>query len=187
MVKRAAKGGSVVLASLILAGCGVLGGGKQPSAPVAPPASAAAEPDRDQDGVPDARDNCPDTAVALGVSADGCSPFNGPIAGVDFASGGVQLGSDARAALDPLVTALQAHPSVRLEVQGHTDNRGSARENLELSKRRVMAVVRYLVSSGVEPNRLEPIAFGESRPAQRNATPEGRAANRRIEVRALAP
>lgn len=174
----------VLFFSLMLAGCGVLGGGS-PSASL--PVDKTAAADSDGDGIPDARDACPDTQLTAGVDAEGCSPFNGPVAGVDFSSGGAQLGVDARAALEPLVQAMQAHPAVRLEVQGHTDNRGPARENLDLSKRRVMAVVRYLVSSGVAPDRLEPIAFGESRPVQRNATAEGRAANRRIEVRAIVP
>ncbi len=169
-------------AALVSSGCSTLGvgGGTKTG-----PGSLPADVDADGDGIADTLDLCPDTTFTVGVSTDGCSPFNGTVAGVVFASGGVQLGRDARSALNPLVEALLAHPDVRLEVQGHTDNRGSAEANLELSKLRVMAVVRYLVTSGVAPERLDPVAFGESRPIEKNATAEGRAANRRIEVRAI--
>jgi len=173
----------VVGIAVLLGGCGVLGRND---------ASVGAgglplEPDSDGDGIADASDLCADTRVATGVDADGCSPFAGPIEGVDFPPGGDQLGSNSREALDPLVVSLLQYPEVRLEVQGHTDNRGSAPDNLDLSKRRVMSVVRYLVTEGVAPGRLDPIAFGESRPLAKNATSEGRIANRRIEVHAIAP
>jgi len=59
--------------------------------------------------------------------------------------------------LDGLVELLNAHPEVILQLGGHTDNIGKARYNLGLSKRRVMAVVEYLVSSGIEGERLKPI------------------------------
>lgn len=173
----------VICASLVVAGCGALG--SQERAPVVD--VLPVELDKDGDGVADAEDLCADSTFLIGIDRDGCSPFNGSIEGVDFPPGGTQLGRRARASLDPLVQALREHQGVRLELQGHTDNQGSASDNLELSKRRVMAVVRYLVTSGVAPDRLDPIAFGESRPIQKNATPEGRRANRRIEIRAVAP
>ena len=172
----------VIGIAVLLGGCGVLGRNNSVAGPGLPP-----ELDSDADGVADAVDQCAETVLAAGDDATGCSPFTGPIAGVDFPPGGDQLGSNSREALGPLVASLLEYPDVRLEVQGHTDNRGSAPDNLDLSKRRVMSVVRYLVTEGVAPDRLDPIAFGESRPVKKNATAEGRIANRRIEVRVIAP
>ncbi len=173
----------LLVGALVLVGCNALGRDSE-SALVDP---LPVQEDADQDGVANVDDNCPDTISTAGLSADGCSPFFGPLEGVEFRPGGAQLGREARKAVDPLVANLLAYPEVRIQIQGHTDNRGPAAENLELSKRRVMSVVRYLVSSGVAPDRIEPIAYGERFPVAKNATPEGRAANRRIEIRAVAP
>lgn len=180
----------LTVVTVLLAGCASLGleSDLEPiAAPLTGPGSLPASEDADQDGVPDGADVCEDTLFAIGVADDGCSPFFGTLEGVVFRPGKAQLGSAARAALDPLLEAMRAHPEVAVELQGHTDNRGRAGENLVLSKRRVMAVVRYLVAGGIAASRITPIAFGESRPIQKNATPEGRASNRRIEVRAVAP
>jgi len=113
--------------------------------------------------------------------------FQGPVPGLVFAKNRAALDEQGRAALQPLLQALRREPQVVIELQGHTDNRGSAGGNLVLSKRRVMAVVRFLVTEGVEPSRLQPWGFGENRPVASNATAEGRARNRRIEVRVIMP
>ena len=113
--------------------------------------------------------------------------MSGVIDGLAFDMNRAALGEAARAALRPLAAAMPRHPDVLLELQGHTDNRGPAGHNLTLSKRRVMAVVRFLVTEGVDPARLRPWGFGENRPLASNATPAGRARNRRIEVRAIMP
>ena len=84
--------------------------------------------------------------------------------------------------LERLVADLEAHPDAVLRLSGHTDNRGRAAANLELSKRRVMAVARFLVSRGIVPDRLRPYGYGESRPRTSNRTPLGRERNRRIEI-----
>lgn len=174
-----------LMVGLMVAGCGSLGfdAGSAGESVARLPESE----DADQDGVADAEDACPDTTFTVGLSVDGCSPFFGTVDGVEFTPGGAQLDRKSRKAVDPLVAALLAHPEVRIEIQGHTDNRGPADGNLELSKRRVMSVVRYVVTSGVAPDRVDPVAYGESRPVAKNATPEGRSSNRRIEVRAVAP
>lgn len=138
--------------------------------------------DQDNDKIADANDACPRTKLGSPVDENGCSLFLGPIEAVEFGPGDHQLNANSRESLETLVALLNSHPEVVLRLEGHTDNRGVAIENLALSKRRVMSVVRYLVASGVEGNRLKPVGFGESRPVMSNATADGRAENRRIEM-----
>lgn len=138
--------------------------------------------DLDNDKVIDSEDACPGTAVGTPVSADGCSVFSRSLDAVEFGPGDHRLNAASRTALTEFVELLTVHPDVTVQLGGHTDNRGSAAENLELSKRRVMSVVKFLVSNGIVADRLKPFGFGESRPIMSNATDEGRAMNRRIEV-----
>jgi len=139
-------------------------------------------PDADQDGIADATDACPTTVSGSPVDADGCSLFRGSIHAVDFEPGDHQLNSASRDSLASLVALLNTHPEVVLQLEGHTDNRGAARDNLELSKRRVMSVVKYLVANGIDGERLKPYGIGENRPIMSNATASGRSENRRIEM-----
>ena len=86
------------------------------------------------------------------------------------------------AILENVAAVMTAHPEVRsVRVEGHTDNKGGARHNQELSQRRAAAVVAFLVKKGVERSRLDPIGFGQNQPIADNKTNEGRAANRRVE------
>lgn len=143
--------------------------------------------DADRDGVRDKIDQCDGTPTDTPVDKNGCTLFNRILSGVDFAVGEHAVDTKARKALDELVMQLGMHPDVRIKVEAHTDNRGNARDNLALSKRRVMSVVRYLVLNGVDGRRLEPSGLGESRPLVGNATEEGRRQNRRIEISAADP
>lgn len=81
--------------------------------------------------------------------------------------------------LNEIVDAMMSKPSIRLEVQGHTDNIGGIEFNQELSERRAKAVMDALISKGIEDRRLRYRGFGYSQPAQTNETEEGRARNRR--------
>lgn len=138
--------------------------------------------DLDTDGVADSIDECPLTGSGNPVDEVGCTLFRGQLDAVDFAPGDHRLSASSRVSLTGLVELLNEHPEVVIQLGGHTDNVGSARENLELSKRRVMTVVRYLVTNGIEGERLKPYGFGESRPIMSNTTAAGRAQNRRIEM-----
>ncbi len=148
------------------------------------PKLSAAQPssDIDEDGVADSDDLCPDTKVPQPVNEAGCPIFLGVLEGVEFELASADLNRTARLALDQLVEQLKAHPEVIITVDGHTDNRGSGVKNLELSKQRVLAVVRYLVANGIGPGRLRPYGYGEARPIVGNATAQGRRQNRRIEI-----
>ena len=149
-------------------------------------ARAQREPvDRDRDGVADAVDDCPDTLFGRPVDGDGCALLDGAVEGVAFRSGSDELAAEAGAVLDGVADTLREYPALAVSVDAHTDNTGGAESNLQLSRRRAVAVARYLVSRGIEPDRLRPRAFGESRPRASNATEAGREANRRVEFRVL--
>jgi outer membrane protein OmpA-like peptidoglycan-associated protein len=85
-----------------------------------------------------------------------------------------------------LITLLNDHPTMRVELRGHTDNQGTVERNRILSEARAKAVAEYLVAHGIDRNRLTWRGFGKSLPTDTNSTPEGRQNNRRVEYRVLA-
>jgi outer membrane protein OmpA-like peptidoglycan-associated protein len=91
------------------------------------------------------------------------------------------LSPEARANLDKLVTVLNTYPDTDIEIQGHTDSRGSESYNQTLSERRATTVSSYLANNGINRNRLNIRGFGEEVPKYDNETEEGRAQNRRVE------
>jgi chemotaxis protein MotB len=110
-----------------------------------------------------------------------------------FDSGEAVLKSDGEAVLKKVAGVLAQHPELKIHVVGHTDNvpiRPSARSrfasNWELSTARALAAVRFLTeTAGVDPHRVGAVGYGEFRPVADNATPEGRARNRRIAITIL--
>jgi outer membrane protein OmpA-like peptidoglycan-associated protein len=86
-------------------------------------------------------------------------------------------------ALDSLAKFLQLHPTLDVEITGHTDSTGAERHNVALSTRRAEAVTDYLVDHGATFDRISFEGFGSSRPIAPNTTEEGRGRNRRVEVR----
>lgn len=141
------------------------------------------ESDIDEDGIADRLDLCP-TPVDGEVDELGC-PVNQNIAleGVNFEIGTAQLTEASLRSLDKVVAVLQRFPKLRLEVAGHTDNIGARQRNLSLSAARAEAVKAYLESKGIEAERLLSKGYGPDEPAADNQTDEGRAANRRVELR----
>jgi outer membrane protein OmpA-like peptidoglycan-associated protein len=85
--------------------------------------------------------------------------------------------------LNRLVNMMMERGTMQVEVEGHTDATGPERYNLELSRRRAEAVVRYLSENGVPKNRLSVKFFGENNPIETNETPVGRSRNRRVEFK----
>ena len=105
---------------------------------------------------------------------------------VTFASSSAELDPGAsKAQLDNLKEILTAHPAVRLKIGGYTDSTGNEEANQQLSQARAEAVVAALVDRGVEADRLEAEGYGSQHPVASNATPEGRAQNRRMALRVL--
>jgi len=143
-------------------------------------------PDADGDGVIDALDACPNTPIGTVVDAKGC-PIVVPapiftFSGVNFESSKSVLLPTAVKLLDEAVAILTANPSVRVEIAGHADTSGNARSNLRLSQARAESVRQYLIRNGIASDRLTVRGFGSTRPVAPNATIEGRAANRRVEI-----
>ena len=109
-----------------------------------------------------------------------------------FDSGEADLKPEGAAVLRKVANILNQHPELKVHVIGHTDNvpiKAAARNrfpsNWELSTARATAAVRFLTDSGVDPRRLGAVGYGEFRPVADNATPEGRARNRRIAITIL--
>ncbi|GBD32058.1 MAG: hypothetical protein KatS3mg081_2226 [Gemmatimonadales bacterium] len=158
--------------------------------------------DSDGDGVLDQNDRCPNTAPGQRVDEVGCPVIEEVVqaqarnifefvegraqplvlTGVNFRSGSAQLTPESHAVLDRVAASLIANPAVRIEVAGHTDASGSRALNMRLSLARAEAVRNYLISKGVAPDRLVARGYGPDRPVADNATPSGRAMNRRVEL-----
>ena len=88
--------------------------------------------------------------------------------------------------LNSVAIVLQKYNRTIVDVYGHTDSSGDDNYNLNLSQRRALSVANYLGAQGVDSRRFSILGLGESQPIASNATPEGRAQNRRVEIR-LAP
>jgi outer membrane protein OmpA-like peptidoglycan-associated protein/predicted small lipoprotein YifL len=101
---------------------------------------------------------------------------------VNFDVDKATLHPDANAVIDEITSLLKANPSLRLSIDGHTDNTGSAEHNRTLSGQRAAAVVETLVSKGIDASRLQSQGFGPDKPVADNSTETGRARNRRVEL-----
>jgi outer membrane protein OmpA-like peptidoglycan-associated protein len=134
--------------------------------------------DTDLDGVPDHLDSCPDTPRGASVNEQGCWV----ITGAHFDAGKWHITQGLHPVLDGIVEVLKGNPSLRVEIQGHTDNTGSEAHNLVLSHKRACTVMEYLVGKGVEGTRLFAGGYGSSKPVATNKTSQGRAKNRRVEL-----
>ncbi|MGZ8096588.1 MAG: OmpA family protein, partial [Methylosarcina sp.] len=82
----------------------------------------------------------------------------------------------------PLAQYLKEHPDTMVKIEGHTDSRGSADYNAQLSQMRADSVREFLVSNGIAPNRITSQGMGENFPVATNSTPSGRQQNRRVDV-----
>lgn len=101
---------------------------------------------------------------------------------VNFETGSATLTAESREQLEQLGSLLEAYPAVVIRVEGYTDTSGDPATNLKLSRDRAAAVKAALVGGGIAAERIESRGFGQERPVASNATEEGRAQNRRVEV-----
>jgi outer membrane protein OmpA-like peptidoglycan-associated protein len=158
-------------------------------------ADGCPEDDADQDGVPDTKDACPREPGQPDPDPkkNGCPKFiklEGSsvrvLQQVHFQTGSANILPDSFPMLGEIVSLLKANPQIKkMRIEGHTDNRGAAAMNLDLSKRRAASVRTYLTQHGVEEGRLESEGYGLTRPIESNDTEEGRLANRRVEFKIL--
>jgi len=105
--------------------------------------------------------------------------------GVNFDFDKYNIRPDARSILDEAVQTLKSEPSIKVSVEGHTDSRGTDAYNQKLSERRADSVADYMSRGGISRSRLSTEGFGESRPVASNETDDGRAQNRRVELRVI--
>lgn len=157
--------------------------------------------DNDQDGVADASDACPNEPGVGQVN--GCPAAPQPAAQVEppaavvvadekielrktilFGNNNAQIQPESQSLMDEIAKVLNQHPEIeRVSVEGHTDNRGAAAHNQKLSEARAKSVLEGLKARGIEASRLTAKGFGSSVPIAANETDEGRAQNRRVELR----
>jgi OmpA-OmpF porin, OOP family len=128
--------------------------------------------------------------ASISVNAGGLPMYDALMAdgrvstqGILFATGSDRIRPESTPTLKEIGEMLRAHPELRLRIEGHTDNVGDAATNEALSQRRAAAVRDHLIGEfGISAARLEAQGLGASRPAGTNDTPEGRQANRRVEL-----
>jgi outer membrane protein OmpA-like peptidoglycan-associated protein/tetratricopeptide (TPR) repeat protein len=102
-----------------------------------------------------------------------------------FETSKFELDPKSQVELDKVVQLLNDNPTIKIEISGHTDNVGKPANNLTLSNNRAKAVVNYLIGKGITPQRLVAKGYGETKPVAENKTEEGRAKNRRTELRVI--
>lgn len=101
---------------------------------------------------------------------------------INFDTGRHELKEDGRKVVQEIVAMMKSAPTLKLSIEGHTDNVGKAADNKALSERRARAVREAIVAAGIAPERLTAAGFGQERPIADNRTEEGRAKNRRVEL-----
>ncbi|MEX1664510.1 OmpA family protein [Zhongshania arctica] len=142
--------------------------------------------DGDGDGVCDQDDQCLKTPAGIKVLGNGCyldGPRGVALEGVYFANDSQELSVMAQQVLRNVAEVIRQSSANLIEVGGFTDNVGNADYNLRLSAARAMAVRDYLYSLGIERSRLQVKGYGENSPRAENTSAEGRAKNRRVELK----
>jgi outer membrane protein OmpA-like peptidoglycan-associated protein len=164
--------------------------------------------DSDGDGIPDYADICMNTAEGVRVGQDGCarktkiadanpakkerhqkigrvdsqtSPAR-EIENILFDFDRFEIKPQYYSVLDEVAVMLSRNPKAKVEIQGHTDNIGTAEHNRILSEKRARTVKNYFVRKGVEKDRLFPVGFGLTKQRASNETEASRALNRRVEI-----
>jgi outer membrane protein OmpA-like peptidoglycan-associated protein len=127
------------------------------------------------------------TVVADASSIAAAIESTGTIAlyGITFDTGRATLQPGSEQVLGEILTLLKERADWRLEVQGHTDNVGAAAANQALSEQRARTVVAWLTKNGIAAGRLTAKGYGDTQPVADNGTDEGRAKNRRVELRKI--
>lgn len=134
--------------------------------------------DSDGDGIYDDQDQCPNTPKGAIVDFRGCWI----VKGVKFDYKKWIIKPQFNSNLNNIVNVLKKNPGLNVRIEGHTDNIGSEKYNLDLSQKRANAVKNYLAGKGINTSRITTAGFGFSRPIGTNKTSEGRALNRRAEL-----
>lgn len=147
--------------------------------------------DEDGDGVFDGIDQCPGTPAGIPVDANGCPTIRKVgekiTLQINFATNSSNMDDASKNKLDGVAKTLGEFTDIKVAIGGFTDDRGSTAHNQGLSERRAKAVLDYLASKGVAKNRMTSKGWGEdpTKFVGDNATDEGRAKNRRVEIESV--
>ena len=125
-------------------------------------------------------DGCPDEVPAAVAKA-----FKGALEGIEFETGKATIRKMSFKVLDKAFAVLDEYKDVKVEISGHTDDRGDAERNKKLSQDRAESVKKYLVDKGIAAERLSAVGFGAEKPIADNKTAKGQTKNRRIEFRLM--
>jgi OOP family OmpA-OmpF porin len=146
-------------------------------------------PDDDSDGVNNEVDRCPEEAGPASnfgcpvIRAEIIKKVNLAAKNIFFATGSDVLLKKSHTSLDSVAQILKDNPALKIDVEGHTDASGLAARNQELSELRTISVKIYLMSKGIDGNRITRTGYGSTKPIADNKTPAGRAQNRRVELK----
>lgn len=135
--------------------------------------------DSDGDGVADNMDQCPDTPAGAPVNDKGCWI----VENVEFDFNKFNIKSEFIPGLVEIADVMQSDPRVIVRINGHTDNIGTEKYNMQLGHKRAMAAKQFLINQGIATERISTESFGYSRPTATNGTEWGRARNRRSEFK----
>jgi OOP family OmpA-OmpF porin len=154
-------------------------------------ADGCPEPDNDKDSVVDLEDQCPAEPGPPGGDKPGCPKKPSLVIvtakeikitqQIHFEFDKDKIRSESFPILDAVADVLKTNPNIKIDVQGHTDNKGAADYNKKLSDRRAASVKKYLVGKGVDASRLVSHGYGAEMPIVPNTTDQNRALNRRVQ------
>ena len=143
----------------------------------------------------DANDKCPAEAETKNgyQDDDGCpdevpvavKKFTGVIKGINFRRNSADIKASSFPLLKEAVGVFKGYPTLRVEISGHTSNEGKRDFNMKLSRKRAEAVKLFLVSAGIDEQRIGTVGYGPDKPIADNETKDGKEKNRRIEFRLL--
>lgn len=145
-------------------------------------------PDTDGDGVVDLDDECPNEMGAAGnngcpgISAEVQEELMRVFENLQFGNNSSDIATESLDDLEVLYQIMARDENLMLSIEGHTDSRGAAEYNLQLSQSRADAVKTYLVEKGIDASRITATGYGETQPVDTNETAEGRNNNRRVEL-----
>jgi OOP family OmpA-OmpF porin len=145
--------------------------------PEAPPPAAAPEP-----AAPAAAPAVEAAPISIESAKAGDTIV---LSGVTFNTGKATLMANAKTILNGVAKQLMSRPSLKVEIGGHTDSKGTPAGNQKLSERRAASVRNYLIEQGLNPDQLTAVGYGQNVPVDTNDTVDGRERNRRVEMKVI--